>query len=501
MLAYANINLLLARVILLFSGLLPDLNVLPDLQTVEVQTNRAQIQFPDQITFQLEIAASSSISTIELEYGVEKTSCGQTSGRIEPEITSELQGHQVQATWTWELYRSGSLPPGARVWWRWHITTEAGESQTTPHTWIIFNDDRHAWRTLTEGQITVYWYEGGQAFGQQILQIAVEAQARLTADPSANLKKPVHLYLYADTDDLRAALIFPQRWTGGVAFVDFYTVLIAADPQNQTYGQRIVAHELMHLVVHQLAFNCWGSLPRWLDEGLASWAEGDLEPARQEMLDEAIAEDRLFSLQSLSSGFSAHADRANLSYAQSQSVVTFMIDTYGREKILELLSVFQEGATYDGALEQVYGFDTDGLDDLWRVSVGLQPRPTTVASVASPSPMPTMSLWSEAPTSAAATTTAMPSPLPSPTPPATATATPSLSPRLSATSTPAPIPLVAAASPTAQATRASSFGPTPIGGLGGGTDPGDWTWYVVGSVGILVGLISLVLLVVRARQH
>ena len=42
--------------------------------------------------------------------------------------------------------------------------------------------------------------------------------------------------------------------------------------------------------------------------------------------------------------------------------------------MLQLLNVFKEGSAHDDALLEVYGFDTDGLDDLWRQSLGLEPR-------------------------------------------------------------------------------------------------------------------------------
>lgn len=454
-------------------------------RAIEIQDNQAWVQFPSEITFVLRISTSSPIDTIELEYGVVKTSCEQVSGRAVPEISETLQRRRVDATWTWELYRSGSMPPGARVWWRWYITTEDGKSRTTPRAWITFEDEYHEWQTLAEGQITVHWYEGDQAFGQQMLQAAVQAQARLTADPDANLEKPVHIYFYANSDDLKAALVSSQRWMGGIAFTEFYTVLIAASPQNQDYGLRTVAHELMHLVVHQLAFNCWSPMPCWLDEGLASWAEGDLEPSQQEMLDEAIAEDELLSLRNISSSFSAHSDRAHLSYAQSYSVVAFLISEYGRDKVLDLLAVFRDGATYDGALEQVYGFDTDELENLWRASVGAQLRPTSAApGDDSSAPVPTLSLWSGEPTA----------------PPPTATATPAPSPQPSATSPPAPTEAVVVVSPTARATRTASAAPQLIAGSNGQSNTSDWTRYAIAGLGGLVLLAALATLVYVRRN-
>ncbi len=482
-------SMLLAGVILVWAGLFPPIAASQGSRAFEVQANQAQVEFPERVIFHLDLSVTSPITAIELEYGVEKTACGQTTSRIAPEMVERSSGRQVYADWTWELRRAGSLPSGARIWWRWHITPKSGESFATPREWITFEDDRFDWLTLTEGQIAVHWYAGEQSFGQDMLRFAVETQARLTAD----LEQPVHLYFYASADELKSALLFPQRWTGGIAFPDFNTVLIATDAEDMASGRRTVAHELMHLVVHQLSFNCWSPLPRWLDEGLASWAEGEPESAEQELLDAAIAGDQLFSLRALGGSFSAHADRAYLSYAQSRAVVAFLIESYGREKILELLAVFRAGATDDGALEQVYGFDVDQLDDLWRASVGAQPRPTAVAPDASSTPMPTLALWSMEPTVQPA----------SPTPPASATPIPTLlptpTPRHTHTPTPARATGVALAS--APATRVSGFVPTPIGGPVSGTAAADWQKYALGGGGVLIGFVILARMLLLLRRR
>ena len=55
-----------------------------------------------------------------------------------------------------------------------------------------------------------------------------------------------------------------------------------------------------------------------------------------------------------------------MSYAQSMSIVEFLVDNYGKEKMFELLGIFEQGSSYDGALKRVYGFAMDGLNDLWR---------------------------------------------------------------------------------------------------------------------------------------
>jgi Peptidase MA superfamily len=68
----------------------------------------------------------------------------------------------------------------------------------------------------------------------------------------------------------------------------------------------------------------------------------------------------------ISSPFSAFPNKANLSYAESYSLVDFLIQKYGSEKMSELLQAFKTGNTFDGAFEQVLGFDMDGLNQQWQ---------------------------------------------------------------------------------------------------------------------------------------
>jgi hypothetical protein len=96
------------------------------------------------------------------------------------------------------------------------------------------------------------------------------------------------------------------------------------------------------------------------------YAEGKPDPYLESVLQKAITQHKLISVRSLSSPFSAIPDEAYISYAESQSLIRFLIQNYGRDKMLQLLNLFKEGNTYDEALTQVYGFDQDGLDALWQ---------------------------------------------------------------------------------------------------------------------------------------
>lgn len=77
--------------------------------------------------------------------------------------------------------------------------------------------------------------------------------------------------------------------------------------------------------------------------------------------------------------YSGQASQVDLFYGEAYSLVSFMLDEFGRAKMQALLAVFAEGALQEQALQQVYGMGVDELETLWRASLGLGPRSESVA--------------------------------------------------------------------------------------------------------------------------
>ncbi len=342
---------------------------------ITVISSDAETQFPSTITFSLEAEAASDITDIDLVYRKNGESLIPVSSRVDVDF---IPGQLVTASWTWDMLETGGLPPGTEIDYWWLIEDAAGhELQTSPAT-IAFDDLSHDWRSLASDQVSIFWYEGDLSFVQELIDAADEALERLAVEIGVALEQPVKIYIYASSGDLRNALIYPQEWTGGIAFPGYGIVIIGISPDNLAWGKRAIAHEMGHLVVHQALSGFYGHLPVWLDEGLAMDAEGDLRSDLQTLLNEAIAHDTLFSVRSISSSFPTDPDEARLCYAESYSLVQFLIDTYGSDKMLNLLAVFNEGNTYDDAMLEVYGFNVDGLNAVWRGSLGLGPQPSPI---------------------------------------------------------------------------------------------------------------------------
>jgi len=362
---------ILALVIYLFLSILSP--VLVQAQSgLAILDSSAQAEFPSRLSFNLAAQSDVNITDIRLGYTVDRASFAQVTSEVYIEFAPATT---VDVEWTWDMRKTGGLPPGAGVDYWWTVEDASGGRIETAPSQVQFDDNRYSWRSLTEGEVTIYWYKGNDSFAREIMLSAQQALARLTEDTGAELEKPVKLYIYANAQDLQGSMIYPQEWTGGVAFTRYGIIAIGIASDNLYWGKRAIAHELTHLVIHQMTLNPYNDLPTWLDEGLAMHTEGVLGLEYTAYLNKAIAEGSLFSVRSLSSPFSAYAGQSYLSYAQSYSLVDFLISKYGQTQMLELLLTFRQGSSYDGALEKVYGFDMDTLDTLWQDYVTTSAQP------------------------------------------------------------------------------------------------------------------------------
>jgi hypothetical protein len=259
----------------------------------------------------------------------------------------------------------------------WTVTDAAGKSVATAPATFEIKDARYSWHSLVQGKVTLYWYKGDNAFAGELMASVQDALKRLAGNTGVEISKPVQFYIYASAADLQGSMIFPQDWTGGVAFTEYGIIAIGigTSAAEISWGKGTVAHELTHLVVHQLTYNPYNDLPTWLDEGLAMFNEGPLDSQFTTPLNQAITRKSLNSVRTISSPFSAYGGESVLDYAESYSIVKYLIDTYGQPKMFALLSTFQKGSSYDGALQSVYGFDMDGLNVKWQASLGITVMP------------------------------------------------------------------------------------------------------------------------------
>ena len=358
--------------------------------TPVILSDEAVVDFPESVTFRLNLDENTAISEATLTYQLGRSGCLQAG----TQVPVEVDGPELE--WTWVMSRSGNPPPGAQMWWQWTLTDAAGNITVTPRQEVTFTDERFDWRTVEAGgtgdeaPIRLHWYEGDEV-GPILLGAAVAGLDRLEQDIGVELDGQVTFFIYGNTADMREALLYSQDWVGGAAFADYNTILIGVEPdQAEDWGSSTVRHELAHLVIGQFAQSCLGGgLPTWLSEGLAVYAEGEPDDTTQRDVEMGIEFDAFAPVRSLNGAFPARGGEATSAYSQSYSLVAYLLDNYGQEKMQQLLLALADAAGYDDALEQVYGFNADGLEEAWRAAIGaperaIPPTPTPIAAAAIP---------------------------------------------------------------------------------------------------------------------
>ena len=338
-----------------------------------------QVSFPNSMTFNVKAQSDVNVTSLRLHYIVNRQNYASVVSEGWAVFTHATT---VNTRWVWDM-RKSSLPPGARVEYWWTGQDAAGKTSETGHSTVTFDDDRYSWQSITAAPVTILWHSGNQAFASALMTAAQQGLQRIEGDVGAVPQGDVRIYIYASAQELQGAQLFAPQWEGGVTFQGFDVIAVGVSTVQLSYGQRAVPHELTHWIVGQITFNNFGAgLPVWLDEGLATYGEGTVAPEYKTALQGAISNNQLISVRSLSSPFSADPTQAYISYGESNSIVTFLIQKYGKDKMRQLLEVFHQGSGYDDALKQVYGFDQDGLDKLWRQNLGIKTASATQGEMA-----------------------------------------------------------------------------------------------------------------------
>jgi hypothetical protein len=389
-------------------------------------------EYPETVTFEIDAASSAgAITSVEFNMMVR----GGDSLQINP--ADFEPGQQVTAHYAWKTFRD-SVPPGTPLQYTWTVRDDAGNKFTTEPQEYVVVDSRFTWQTLENDDVTLWWYDGDQEFGQRVFDAATEALAAMKQHTGQPLPHRLHVVLYGNDEDFDSWHSYVREWVGGVAYSGMGLTVQIIPPGNSSYVERwiqkVMPHEVAHLFFYQITDTPYAMAPpTWLNEGFAQYHEFASSEAELDEIREAVKHDELIPLRLLSGTFTGDEERIRLMYAESLSAVVFLTERWGDEGMADLLAAYQAGSNTDKALREATGLDFDEFQEAWWEWLGGQPGayPTRRPTPAPPTPEP---VW----------TAARP-------PRSTPTETLAASPIPAATATEAPTTLAAAPTPTATA--------------------------------------------------
>jgi len=373
---FTGLSLALPLTLLALSALLVTGSLLLDTPRTHAQAaptvtdGGVDYSFPDRLVFRASANSSSEIEKVRLRYKILPDGSAASGEADFQPGTSISAVFALQAPDKPTFY----LAPGTTIEYYWEVTDADGNTGRTDEATFFYDDDRFQWSSLEQDGVTIYFYAGDQDDARAMLDVAGETIAEMSALLGGAVDFPAKVWIYDSVDDMRPAL--PRRSetyedsviTAGIR-ITTDTVLVLGGASFDT-----LRHELTHIVTAAAGESALGSLPAWLDEGTAVYSQDDPE-GFADAIESAIERGNVLSVRSISSS-PGDPGKVNLFYGQSWHLVKYLIDTYGEEKFAELFATIRSGRRIDSALEAVYGFDQDGLEDEWRAANNLPPRTT-----------------------------------------------------------------------------------------------------------------------------
>jgi hypothetical protein len=222
---------------------------------------------------------------------------------------------------------------------------------------------------VVDGRFTVVHFAPEARLARSLL---AEAVARDTFPGLPRPRERVLLLLAPDEPTFRAWVgAGAPEWGAAIAFPALQRVVMQGRDAGAADGDPRVTwrHELAHLALHEAL---GPGVPRWFDEGYASYAAG--EWGREEVLVTSLGLvwRGLPTLAGLDSGFYAGAERAQRSYALAHRAVAELA-SLDRERGLSLLfGQWAREGSFERALRRAHGMSSADFEKHWKSRIRRQ---------------------------------------------------------------------------------------------------------------------------------
>jgi hypothetical protein len=264
------------------------------------------------------------------------------------------------------------FPPFSNIVFWYQVTFVDGSIETSDIYSVSYNDGRFPWRDITAGPVKVHWYDGDDAFAQSALDAAGAGLLQINEIAPITLDAPVDIYIYSTVEDLQGALrLGGEKWAGGHANPELGVVMTAIPPGDlqSIEMETEIPHELAHVMLYRSLGDGYKNLPAWLIEGLASMVEQYPNADYAQALNLASQNNSLIPFLDLCDSFPPDTGRAFLAYAQSQSFVRYLRETYGTTGLMTLTRQYADGLECEIGATRALGVPLNQLDTHWRETV------------------------------------------------------------------------------------------------------------------------------------
>lgn len=218
---------------------------------------------------------------------------------------------------------------------------------------------------LQRGELRVVYWPGQRGRAERLLRAAgaplplpgLQRSTRLTAGTIVLVPTP------AVWDSLTGGAA--PAWAAGIAIPARRTILLPGYARRGGSGDVVLTlrHELAHLALHAALP---APIPRWFDEGYATWVSGEWDESSGWQLRLAFLLGRAPPLDSLTLQWPREAGRARTAYLLSAGAVRHLAERGGEHGFTHLLAAWQRQGSLGAALRSTYGMTLGQFEKEWR---------------------------------------------------------------------------------------------------------------------------------------
>lgn len=328
-------------------------------ETVTILEQSVDFSFGDRITFQL---------SYETEIPVESISLIVQAPGVPSFVGAVAMKGDGEGTFVY-LVSDRPLPAFSSISYSFQFTLTNGMLVSSPVYHFTYLDNRYNWQELIGEPFRIYWYEGEIMLAQDVLDAALVGQTKtldlLQQPPDL---EPIVIFIYSSEEDLRSTLSYiGQSWVSGYADPALGSIVVALPPavDQPLEIQRLVPHEVAHILLYRFMGAEFDYLPAWLNEGIASQMEIYSLAEYDLVLERAQEERDLIPISYLCEAFPPDSELAFLAYAQSDSLVEYIQDKYGLPGLQSLIYAYDQGVSCERGVEMALGLTLQELEQDW----------------------------------------------------------------------------------------------------------------------------------------
>lgn len=243
----------------------------------------------------------------------------------------------------------------------WQAAPDAGERPVVPA-------PPGGWWTEHGLYVNVHGGQDDHTVVRRLADHAATSLPRLSRLIGVEPGSDIDVYVAAEADQFDSMQPgIPPEWADGTAWPNWGLIFLRAPsirPGTAEPLEQVLDHELVHILVGR-AF-APRTPPRWLQEGLAQFWTGELDPSVATRLSSVVfGRERLFSLNQLSGSFYGDPVRAAEGYAASADFMGFLTARYGEDAVRTLVAEMAGGKAFPDALRVVTGKDMEAVEAEW----------------------------------------------------------------------------------------------------------------------------------------